>query len=64
MMPFTPFLSDLIYTNLTGEVRFILPTGQSHTQVHHKKKLLDQMKVVRDICELGHSKKKTRKYSS
>lgn len=58
LMPFTPFLADQIYTNLTGEETVHLANWpQTESKVNQA--LLDQMKLVRQICELGHSQRKS-----
>jgi isoleucyl-tRNA synthetase len=59
LMPFTPFLAEEIYTNLTGEKSVNLadwpktekPTNQETT-------LIEAMAKVRKICELGHAERK------
>lgn len=59
MMPFTPFISDVIYTNLTGEESVHLANWpEYHLTSTDEQKLIEQMQLVRDICELGHSKRK------
>ncbi len=59
MAPFTPFMSDLIYTNLTGAESVHLtswPNISGLTAVDFG--LTEQMTLARKICEMGHSQRK------
>ena len=58
LMPYTPFLADLIYTNLTGEESVNLANWPKPKNKDVNKKLLNQMVLVRKICELGHAQRK------
>ena len=58
LMPFIPFLSDVIFTNITGEETVNLadwPETTSDVDID----LLEKMSQVRSICELGNSARKT-----
>ncbi len=59
LMPFTPFIADQIYTNVTGEESVHLadwPSATDETVVN--KDLVDKMSLVREICELGNAERK------
>jgi isoleucyl-tRNA synthetase len=63
MMPFTPFLADFIYTNLTKEESAHLADWPSFTKVSEVKpetdrNLIREMQEVRDIVEKAHSIRK------
>lgn len=59
LMPFTPFLSDSIYTNLTGKESVHLANWPKKPDSKNiNKKLLNQMVLVRKICEQGHAQRK------
>ena len=59
MAPFTPFVSDLIYTNLTGAESVHLTTWPNiSTLTTVDLKLTEQMTLARKICEMGHSQRK------
>ena len=58
LMPFTPFLADQIYTNLTGEESVHLTDWPEITDKPDSS-LITNMNIVRQICELGHSERKT-----
>lgn len=59
MMPFTPFLSDMIYTNITGEESVHLSNWpQKEVILDSDLSLVSQMDLVRKICEQGHSQRK------
>lgn len=59
--PMTPFISEMIYTNLTDEESVHLtrwPSVNEEISNDENIKLLDEMKVVREIVEIGHSLRK------
>lgn len=59
LMPFMPFMSDMIYTNITGEETVHLAEWPLVTTPEViDMKLLEKMELVRKICELGHSIRK------
>ncbi len=59
LAPFTPFLAEEIYQNLTGEESVHLSDWpEVKTRKVLDQKLLNQMALVRDICELGHAARK------
>jgi isoleucyl-tRNA synthetase len=55
LAPFTPFIADEIYTNLTSEESVHLADWPTYTKEPRTKnqELIDQMKHVRKIVELG-----------
>jgi isoleucyl-tRNA synthetase len=53
MSPFMPFLPDEIYTNLTGEESVHLASWPD-MDVDFDEKLIAEMKVVRELVEVGH----------
>ncbi len=60
LAPFTPFISEEIYRNLTGEESVHLaewPQKSSKFKVQSSK-LLEDMELVRKVCEVGHAKRK------
>jgi isoleucyl-tRNA synthetase len=60
LMPFTPFMADSIYTNLTGQESVHLASWPKKPQLKNiNKQLLEQMALVRKICEQGHAQRKT-----
>ena len=61
LAPFTPFLAEEIYRNLTGNESVHLEEWPETTlkAVNQNFDLNDQMRTVRQICELGHSLRKT-----
>jgi len=60
LMPYTPFLADTIFTNLTGEESVNLANWPKKPKAGDiNKKLLDQMVLVRKICEQGHAQRKS-----
>lgn len=59
--PITPFISESIYTNLTKEESVHLTSWPSSAKASLDKSeldLLDEMKTVREIVEIGHSLRK------
>lgn len=59
LAPFNPFISDLIYMNLTKEESVHLTDWPIFKVIDTKdKSLIDEMKKVRDIVEMGHSQRK------
>jgi isoleucyl-tRNA synthetase len=59
LMPFTPFLADMIYTNVTGEESVHLAEWpEVNTPEVIDSKLIENMSLVRKICEMGHSIRK------
>ena len=60
-MPFLPFISDTIYTNITGQDSVHLADWpQVTTPEVVDTALIDQMQLVRKICELGHAQRKAK----
>ncbi len=60
LMPLTPFMADMIYTNITGEESVHLADWPLVTDPEVvDTKLIEKMALVRSICELGHSSRKT-----
>jgi len=59
LAPFTPFLADIIYVNLTKETSVHL-TSWPIAEVLNKedRKILSEMQKVREIVEVGHSLRK------
>ncbi len=60
LAPFNPFISEIIYKNLSGEESVHLASWPEKNSEIKKtdKDLLKQMDLVRQICELGHSQRK------
>lgn len=61
LAPFVPFISEEIYKNLSGEESVHLADWPMIKKSDIKvvdKKLLEQMEIVRQICELGHAARK------
>lgn len=59
LMPFTPFIADQIYTNITGEDTVNLadwPTASDDSVLDLQ--LISNMEKVRNICELGNAERK------
>ena len=57
--PMTPFISELIYTNLTKEESVHLASWPDEkTLSDEDNNLISEMKVVREIVEVGHSLRK------
>lgn len=60
LMPFTPFLADMIYTNITGEGSVNLAEWpEVNTPEVIDTKLIEMMAHVRKICEMGHAIRKS-----
>ena len=63
-MPFMPFLSDMIYTNITGEQTVHLADWpEVNTPEVVDTKLIENMVEVRKICELGNAYRKNNNLS-
>ena len=59
LAPFVPFISEEIYRNLTGEESVHLASfPEMPLDFKPENKLLENMELVRKICELGHAKRK------
>ena len=59
LAPFTPFISEEIYRNLTGEESVHLAEWpKSSESVVRSSELIEQMQSVRSICEQGHAQRK------
>jgi len=59
LMPFNPFMAELIYTNLTGEKSVHLADWpEVNTPEVIDTKLIENMTLIRKICEMGHSIRK------
>ena len=56
LAPFMPFLSEYIYKNLTSKKSVHLESWPKAGRIEEK--LLEEMALVRKICELGHSERK------
>jgi len=56
LAPFIPFLSEYIYKNLTSKKSVHLESWPKAGKVEEK--LLEEMALVRKICELGHAERK------
>jgi len=56
LAPFIPFLSEYIYKNLTSKKSVHLESWPKAGRIEEK--LLEEMALVRKICELGHSERK------
>lgn len=62
LAPFTPFLADEIYTNLTGKESVHLADWPEAEKLSPAdKKLLSQMQLVRQVTEAGHAARKGQK---
>lgn len=57
LAPFVPFIAETIYTNLTGEKSIHLSDWPS-PRGEVDEELLEEMSLVRKICELGHAQRK------
>jgi len=58
LAPFTPFLAEEIYKNLTNEESVHLADWPKFEEKFIDKKLEEEMVLVKKICELGHAKRK------
>ncbi len=64
LAPFTPFITEEIYKNLTGKKSVHLADWPNVKKLDSQEDLLrdqilrDQMEIIRKICELGHAKRK------
>jgi isoleucyl-tRNA synthetase len=59
LMPFIPFLSDIIYTNVTGLPSVHLATWpEVNTPEVIDTQLIQSMSELRQICEMGHAQRK------
>lgn len=61
MAPFMPFISEQIYTNLTGEESVHLsswPVIAGNCLMSEDLKIIQDMKIARLICETGHAQRK------
>lgn len=58
MAPLAPFISEEIFKNLTGEESVHLQDFPKGDKSLLDKELLENMKLVRSIVEMGHSKRK------
>lgn len=58
LAPFAPFISEEIYKNLTGKESVHLTDWPQSKKKRVDLELVEQMKVVRQICELGHGARK------
>lgn len=56
LAPFSPFISDEIYKNLTGEVSVHLSDWPKANQVDQE--ILEEMELARQLVEIGHSLRK------
>ena len=61
LAPFTPFISEEIYRNLTGEESVHLSDWPKQSSIAQRSGLMDEMELVRKVCELGHAKRKEAK---
>jgi len=61
LAPFTPFLAEEIYRNLTGEESVHLTDFPIFKKEYIDEELEKEMEFVRKVCELGHSKRKEKK---
>ena len=60
LMPFIPFMAEMIYTNITGEESVNLADWPLATNPEViDTKLIENMTLVRKICEMGHAIRKT-----
>jgi len=61
LSPVLPFITDIVYTNLTGEESVHLSSWPEHIKQVTDTKLLDDMKLVREMVEAGHRVRKEAK---
>lgn len=60
LSPFIPFMSELIYTNITGEETVHLANWPKQVTLSEQElSLISQMNILREIVEIGHSQRKT-----
>jgi len=60
LAPINPFISDYIYQNITGEESVHLSDWpEANTEEVIDTKLIEEMSVVREICELGNAERKS-----
>ena len=59
LAPFMPFLSEEIYTTLTGEESVHLTDWPVADDNLINRKLEDEMQKIRQVCEIGHSIRQT-----
>ncbi|MCL4389906.1 MAG: isoleucine--tRNA ligase [Patescibacteria group bacterium] len=60
LAPFTPFIAEEMYKNLTGEESVHLTKWPRAGKQESRKagKLIEEMTLVRKVCEIGHAKRK------
>ena len=58
LAPFVPFISDEMFTNLTGEESVHLQNYPLKDESLLDEKLIDDMSFVRNVVELGHAKRR------
>jgi len=58
LAPFTPFLAEEIYRNLTGEESVHLASWPEARKEYINEELIEQMKVAREVVEEAHSIRK------
>ena len=56
--PITPFISEFLYRHLTGENSVHLSDWPDVTHLPEDKQIIEQMVLVRKICELGNAQRK------
>lgn len=56
--PITPFISESLYRHLTGEKSIHLTDWPQVDHLPQNEKILEQMVLVRKICELGNAQRK------
>jgi len=61
LAPFMPFISEEIYRNLTGFESVHLSDWPSPFELYINEKIEEEMKLVRQIVELAHAKRKEEK---
>lgn len=62
LAPFVPFISDIIYTNLTKEKSVHLADWPKTFKVS-KKSIIDEMNIAREIVEKAHAKRREKQIS-
>jgi len=58
LAPIAPFISEEIYKNLTNDVSVHLTTFPEGDESLYDKKLIEDMRILREIVEVGHSLRK------